>query len=430
MTTLRRMILLLIQLIVRITSADQLCSICGDGFQVGKPNAVVILFEQLEPMPCFHLQEAGSQGLISSAQCDLLPSLISRSCGCVESKTASIRRLQHANPVSGSIYASMPVSVAAPVLPPVLTPVLPQTKLPTPKTSPSKQFCSVCGEGKFMTKQTAYITFANVTFDGTCASIRFGTPAECAYYIETDVRRARIAEICGCMFPDGPPAPLASYTPQPHYDTPPVTSGFYIPSNPYPIAAPWQGNSGNQGNPTAPFGIYAPWTFYPTELPRYDYNSYSPTASGGSFNSIIILFVFLAFLLQCICLMLFSVTKRLPQFVNPEQTGPALAAGTILASAPDALHAPTFTSVANGDDILSNEDAMMLRCLVLDSLFPLQKKVNNIQPQSCYNGSRCFCALLMTLLLDRSRMRGRKLKWSSLPSVHVPGSTMKNPNST
>ena len=58
------------------------CSICGDGMEVGNPDAGVSFPGQPGQIPCGVLENMGVIGLIPPAQCDVLPQLVSTVCEC------------------------------------------------------------------------------------------------------------------------------------------------------------------------------------------------------------------------------------------------------------------------------------------------------------------------------------------------------------
>lgn len=69
------------------------CSVCGEGMEVGNPDASVSFPGQSGLIPCGILQNMGIVGLIPPPQCDVLPSLISTICECeaidIETTTTS-----------------------------------------------------------------------------------------------------------------------------------------------------------------------------------------------------------------------------------------------------------------------------------------------------------------------------------------------------
>jgi len=89
------------------------CSVCGDGKEVGKPDAIFKFPGQPE-VPCDILQAAGQTGQISQTQCDFLPSVINPICEC-------------------------------------------QNKVMRQPSSSS--VCSICGEGKFVGNTEAIFAF-------------------------------------------------------------------------------------------------------------------------------------------------------------------------------------------------------------------------------------------------------------------------------
>jgi hypothetical protein len=70
--------LLVASLVVLVNG--QGCSVCGDGKEVGKPEAI-FAFPGQPAVPCADLQTAGESGLIPLDQCGFLPPLIT-ACEC------------------------------------------------------------------------------------------------------------------------------------------------------------------------------------------------------------------------------------------------------------------------------------------------------------------------------------------------------------
>jgi hypothetical protein len=58
------------------------CSVCGDGMEVGNPDALVVFPGQSGQIPCGVLENMGVIGLIPVPQCEALPQLISTICEC------------------------------------------------------------------------------------------------------------------------------------------------------------------------------------------------------------------------------------------------------------------------------------------------------------------------------------------------------------
>jgi len=61
---------------------SQPCSVCGEGKEVGNPDASVSLPGQAGQIPCGTLQNMGVVGLIPPPQCDVFPKLIGTVCEC------------------------------------------------------------------------------------------------------------------------------------------------------------------------------------------------------------------------------------------------------------------------------------------------------------------------------------------------------------
>jgi len=92
------------------------CSVCGDGKEVGKPDAI---FEccGIEPKSCGDLQTQGKDGAISPESCGVLPTLINV-CECIAIPTES--------------------PVQTPTKSPTITPTKTPTKTPPTTKTPTK----------------------------------------------------------------------------------------------------------------------------------------------------------------------------------------------------------------------------------------------------------------------------------------------------
>jgi len=120
-------------LLLTITSnnANASCSVCGDGKEVGKPDAI---FKSNQPdVACGELQGFGVDGLIQKQQCDFLPTLIGV-CECTDIPSAPTK---------------------SPVDTPTKSPVDTPTKSPVDTPTP----CSVCGDGKEVGEPDAIFEF-------------------------------------------------------------------------------------------------------------------------------------------------------------------------------------------------------------------------------------------------------------------------------
>jgi hypothetical protein len=95
-------------LVVSVTS-EQICSVCGDGYQVGNPSALVSSFPGHPDKPatstCQEIEVAGLEGLISVSQCRSLPLLIFDTCHC-QTKTAE-KTQEYANALNRPGYSSL-----------------------------------------------------------------------------------------------------------------------------------------------------------------------------------------------------------------------------------------------------------------------------------------------------------------------------------
>ena len=90
-------------LIVGVTS-EQICSVCGDGYQVGNPSAIssVPLYPDI-PATCDDIELAGLQGMIPISQCSSLPFLIFETCNCQAMHTTAEKTHEY---TKGSGYSS------------------------------------------------------------------------------------------------------------------------------------------------------------------------------------------------------------------------------------------------------------------------------------------------------------------------------------
>lgn len=58
-----------------IAASNAQCSVCGDGKEITKPDAV-FAFPGQQAVPCGTLQTAGSEGLVPLDQCPFLPGIV------------------------------------------------------------------------------------------------------------------------------------------------------------------------------------------------------------------------------------------------------------------------------------------------------------------------------------------------------------------
>jgi len=61
--------------------AGQGCSVCGDGKAITKPDAI-FAFPGQPVVACGDLEKAGEEGVVPLSQCGFLPALIKDTCGC------------------------------------------------------------------------------------------------------------------------------------------------------------------------------------------------------------------------------------------------------------------------------------------------------------------------------------------------------------
>jgi hypothetical protein len=106
------------------------CSICGEGFCVGSPDAI-FEFPGMSPISCGNLEVAGATGYIPLDQCPFLPTLVAIPCSC---QTAINPGPTHQ--VTPTLSPIAPFTVSSPVLSPpiaafpVFAPVLPSFNFP------------------------------------------------------------------------------------------------------------------------------------------------------------------------------------------------------------------------------------------------------------------------------------------------------------
>ena len=117
------------------------CSVCGDGLEVGKPDAIFSVPGQ-PSVVCSRLQTAGATGIIVLDQCELLPDLIVDVCGCIPIRgTSSPSSAATLAPTSHVTAAPAPGPANAPVPAPVDSPVI------AAPTTDAGNVCNVCGDG-------------------------------------------------------------------------------------------------------------------------------------------------------------------------------------------------------------------------------------------------------------------------------------------
>ena len=101
----KKLIFLVGTILVSVTS-EQICSVCGDGYQVGNPSALSSFPGHPDkPATCKEIEVAGLQGFIPISQCLSLPSLIFETCHC-QAKTMEKTR-KNVNAVNGPGHSSL-----------------------------------------------------------------------------------------------------------------------------------------------------------------------------------------------------------------------------------------------------------------------------------------------------------------------------------
>mmetsp|Transcript_29268 Transcript_29268/g.48372 ORF Transcript_29268/g.48372 Transcript_29268/m.48372 type:complete len:278 (+) Transcript_29268:28-861(+) len=177
------MLRLLLLLLAPLTASAE-CSVCGDGLKVSAPDAI-FAYPGQEVVNCGDLQDAGVDGTVTVAECNILATLITDICACTQDGTAV---------------------AAAPVTPG------PTVVGGTAAPAPSPSGCSICGVGKTVTLMDAIFAFPNepIVPCGTLEAVGYsgGIPLdECPFlpqYIQT---------ICGCAPAGTPPVQAPSQGP-------------------------------------------------------------------------------------------------------------------------------------------------------------------------------------------------------------------------
>jgi hypothetical protein len=186
--------------VVRACSGQR-CFVCGDGFRVGRPDAIVS-FQGQPDVLCNHLEFIGIQGLIPIDQCFSLPPLISETCNCQTDTTVKRhrgRKLQ--NTTGSSSPAAVPTykPVTATATPTAIAIPNSPTARPTTASPVREVFCEVCGDGFEVALPYKWVNFSDPdspSMSGRCDKLK-SIPAACKYY------RAKIQSRCGgCEYTD------------------------------------------------------------------------------------------------------------------------------------------------------------------------------------------------------------------------------------
>ena len=92
------LIIVLLALLSLCDVVHSSCNICGEGKEVGNPDAVV-MFNTVPPSetPCGKLQSMGDAGLIPDAQCGRLPQYLGDTCECKVSEPEAIAEKSSTN---------------------------------------------------------------------------------------------------------------------------------------------------------------------------------------------------------------------------------------------------------------------------------------------------------------------------------------------
>jgi len=118
------------ELVNRVCGCNPPCSVCGDGKEVDFPDAIVEFPGQF-PIECGVLQSLGLSGRIQADQCDALPDLIDSVCGC-DPRTPDPTPEPTRPPTPGPTRPPTP----GPTRPPTPGPTRPPTPEPTRPPTP------------------------------------------------------------------------------------------------------------------------------------------------------------------------------------------------------------------------------------------------------------------------------------------------------
>jgi hypothetical protein len=132
------MIIGLIFYVITVVNAQSKCSICGEGFNVGNPDAIFSYGDQPE-VSCGLLEAAGNSQQISDGACKVLPELTFKICECQKSPTASQNTDAPAiaatdSPVAPPTESPVDAPVSVPVADtesPTSFPIIPDTPMPS-----------------------------------------------------------------------------------------------------------------------------------------------------------------------------------------------------------------------------------------------------------------------------------------------------------
>jgi len=197
-TTTMQFILLLSCLV--IFSVNSQCSICGDGKQVGNPTAEVTLPGN-PPLPCSQLQQIGESGQIPVAQCEQFP-LFLGPCECMDAG------------------------------PPTAAPVIVSTDAPVRPAG-----CSVCGDGKEITKPNAIFDFVGQP-SVACSILQLAGEAGQIPLAQCSFLPDLITVLCDCKLIGAPSvAPVTPPTNAP-VSPPPTNSPISPPPTNAPVVPP------------------------------------------------------------------------------------------------------------------------------------------------------------------------------------------------
>jgi len=230
-----------------LASAQDGCSICGDGKGVNNSDAIFV-FPGQPSVPCGILQDAGESGAIPIAQCAFLPPLISM-CECVPLSDIITPTLSPVDPTTAPI-APTPVPTQAPTRRPTRLPTPLPTEgstpvpVPVPSGSPSicasipSNGCSVCGENLYVSDADGIFEFPGqpavscglLEMAGETGSVPL---SECAFL------PALVTTPCGCTACPDPNANTVAPTPGPTIEpTPSPTPNPTRPPTPAPTRQP------------------------------------------------------------------------------------------------------------------------------------------------------------------------------------------------
>lgn len=160
------------------------CPVCGEGKRVGDRDAWFVYPNQ-QPIRCGVLEDIGVQNiLLTEYQCSVLPDLVADVCKCEVCNDDSITTAPTSSPTANDFITTTPVYIIPDVAGDIC-PIIPENG------------CSVCGEGKRVTKKESIFSFPGYPIascevleaEGLVGRI---TEGECEFLPDL------VADVCGC----------------------------------------------------------------------------------------------------------------------------------------------------------------------------------------------------------------------------------------